>query len=69
MVSREATETIKSTPVKISALSTSAEAKLKKMDIGIVSVSPGIAPASIIVAPNSPIHLAHTITIEEMSPF
>ena len=50
------------------AFSMFAEAKAVKMAIGIVSVFPGIAPARVTVAPNSPTAFAQERIIEAMSP-
>jgi hypothetical protein len=50
------------------AFSMFAEAKAVKMAIGIVSVFPGIAPARVTVAPNSPTAFAQESMIEAISP-
>src|SRR5512136_2638800 len=50
-------------------LSILADARAVKMATGIVSVFPGIAPASVTVAPNSPRAFAQHRITEAMSPF
>jgi len=50
------------------AFSILAEAKAVKMAMGMVSVFPGIAPARVTVAPNSPNALAHARITEARSP-
>ena len=51
------------------ALFTSADPRLSIMAIGRVSVFMKVAPASIIVAPNSPTALAQVRIAAEISPF
>jgi hypothetical protein len=55
--------------IRTIALSIRAEDKAVKMAIGIVSVFPGIAPARVTVAPNSPKAFAHVRITEAMIPF
>ena len=50
-------------------LLTLAEARAVKIAIGIVSVFPGIAPASVTVAPNSPRAFAQHRITEAIRPF
>jgi hypothetical protein len=54
--------------MRIMVLSILADPKAVKIATGIVSVFPGIAPARVTVAPNSPTALAQERIIEAMRP-